>query len=104
MRRLSVPHERHAPDRLRLRCSVAAENRQVPQGPCGVAFLGDAAMGAYTLLLYKSQEHHLARVPFTDQFKLETTVRRPARPIADAPPQCNARVPAPGEWAVRHSV
>ena len=54
--------------------SVAAENRQVPQGPCGVAFLGDPALGAYTLLLYKSQENHLARVPFTDQFKLETTV------------------------------
>ena len=56
--------------------SVAAENRQVPQGPCGVAFLGDVSMGAYTLLLYKSQENHLARVPFTDQFKLETTVSR----------------------------
>jgi hypothetical protein len=54
--------------------SVAAENRQVPQGPCGVAFLGDPGLGAYTLLLYKSQENHLARVPFTDQFKLETTV------------------------------
>lgn len=54
--------------------SVAAENRQVPQGPCGVAFLGDTSLGAYTLLLYKSQENHLARVPFTDQFKLESTV------------------------------
>lgn len=39
-----------------------------------MAFLGDAALGAYTLLLYKSQENHLARVPFTDQFKLEGTV------------------------------
>ena len=39
-----------------------------------MAFLGDAAMGAYTLLLYKSQDNHLARVPFTDQFKLESTV------------------------------
>ena len=87
-----------------LSCSVAAENRQVPQGPCGVAFLGDVAMGAYTLLLYKSQEHHLARVPFTDQFKLETTVRaHPARPPLTR--LLNAtRVPAPGEWAVRHSV
>jgi len=41
---------------------VAAENRQVPQGPCGIAFLGDADLGSYTLLLYKSQENHLARV------------------------------------------
>eukprot|EP01047_Picozoa_sp_COSAG01_P040752 COSAG01_NODE_3450_length_6083_cov_3.770555_1_plen_877_part_00 len=53
---------------------VPAENRQVPQGTCGVAFLGDAALGAYTLLLYKSQEEHLARVPFTAEFKLEDSV------------------------------
>lgn len=68
---------RHLPLTLPRRAvtrSVAAENRQVPQGPCGVAFLGDTSLGAYTLLLYKSQENHLARVPFTDQFKLESTV------------------------------
>mgnify|MGYP004408943669 CR=1 FL=1 len=94
MRRLSVPRTSDMP-LTGLSCSVAAENRQVPQGPCGVAFLGDVAMGAYTLLLYKSQEHHLARVPFTDQFKLETTVRRPpGSTAADAPPQCNTRAGA----------
>ena len=57
--------------------SVAAENRQEPQGPCGVAFLGDSALGAYTLLLYKSQDNHIARVPFTDQFRLDSTVSCP---------------------------
>lgn len=46
-----------------------------------MAFLGDAALGAYTLLLYKSQENHLARVPFTDQFKLESTVSRRPRAL-----------------------
>eukprot|EP01050_Picozoa_sp_SAG11_P027927 SAG11_NODE_7268_length_1168_cov_1.224509_1_plen_275_part_00 len=53
---------------------VAAEQRQVPQGACGLAFLGDKDVGAYTLLLYKSQTQHLARVSFTSAFKLEQTV------------------------------
>ena len=96
---------------------VAAENRQVPQGPCGVVFLGDMAMGAYTLLLYKSQENHLARVPFTDRFKLETTVRHRSIPTASAlpAPVCAALLAqareltwmlaaAPGQRAVRHAV
>ena len=95
---------------------VAAENRQVPQGPCGVVFLGDMAMGAYTLLLYKSQENHLARVPFTDRFKLETTVRHRSIPTASAlpAPVCAALLAqareltwmlaaAPGQRAVRHA-
>eukprot|EP01052_Picozoa_sp_SAG31_P039850 SAG31_NODE_5619_length_2421_cov_3.190353_1_plen_463_part_10 len=53
---------------------VASEERQVPQGPCGLAFLGDKDIGAYTLLLYKTQTQHLARVPFTAAFKLDGTI------------------------------
>lgn len=53
---------------------VASEQRQVAQGPCGLAFLGDKDVGAYTLLLYKSQTQHLARVPFTSAFKVEGTI------------------------------
>ena len=53
---------------------LASENRQVPQGACGIAFLGDAASGVYNVLLYKSQAQHLAKADFSGETSLTNIV------------------------------